>query len=118
MKKIVCAALMVAVLSAPAQASEEELTVVNRTGYDIAQVHIAPNSTDDWEEDVLGADVLENGETLIVDMSRSADTCDWDVMVVYTDQDTAYWRDLDFCEMSRIALYYDASEGTTWAETD
>ena len=51
-------------------------------------------------------------------MSRSADTCDWDVMVVYTDQDTAYWRDLDFCEMSRIALYYDASEGTTWAETD
>lgn len=117
-KTIALAALMAASLAAPAQAGDEVLTIVNRTGYEIAQVHIAPNATDDWEEDVLGSDLLENGETLRVDMSQSVDTCNWDLMVVYSDEDTAYWRNLDFCEMSRISLYYDAGEGKTWAETD
>lgn len=118
MKNIAWAALIAASLAAPAHAGDEELTIVNRTGYEIAQVHIAPNSTDEWEEDVLGSDVLANGETLVVDMSRSVDTCNWDVMVVYSDEETTYWRGLDFCEMSRISLYYDAAEGKTWAETD
>jgi hypothetical protein len=108
-------ALAAAGFAVPAHASDEVLTIVNRTGYTIAEVYVAPTASDDWEEDVLTDDVLEDGARTNIDMSHSEDTCRWDVRVVYDDGDDAYWRKLDFCEMSRIVLRYNQKSGETWA---
>lgn len=119
MKSIAIAtALAAASLAAPAHASDEVLTIVNRTGYTIAEVYVAPTASDEWEEDVLTDDVLPNGSRTNIDMSESEDTCRWDVRVVYDDGEDAYWRKLDFCEMSRITLHYNQKSGDTWATFD
>ena len=38
------------------------VTIVNNTGYTVYFVYISRTSTDDWEEDVMGEDVLMNGD--------------------------------------------------------
>lgn len=116
MKKIALAvALATSSIAAPAHASDEVLTIVNRTGYTIAEIYVAPTASDDWEEDVLTDDVLVDGARTNIDMSHSEDTCRWDVRVVYDDGEDSYWRKLDFCEMSRITLRYNEKTGETSA---
>ena len=44
---------------AAALAADQDFTLVNRTGYTIEQVYVSPIKARDWEEDVLGRDVLE-----------------------------------------------------------
>lgn len=104
--------------SAPALASDEIFTVVNATGYDIREVYVAPTRNNTWEEDVLGSDLLEDGQRTRIDFSKSEDTCLWDMKVVYTDDDEATWQGLNLCEISTVVLHYDHRSGRTWADTD
>ncbi len=113
----ILAALVAAAFTVPAHA-EEMFTVVNKTGYDIAQVYIAPSRSDNWEEDVLGQDVLANDSRTNIDFSGSEDTCKWDLKVVYTDGDHAAWQGLDLCKISTVELHYDADSGKTSALTE
>ena len=107
-----------ALAASPALAASEIFTVVNSTGYDIREVYVAPTRNDSWEEDVLGADVLEDGQRTRIDFSRSEDACLWDMKVVYTDDDEAVWQGLDLCEISTVVLHYNHNTGRTWADTD
>lgn len=104
-------------LCAPALAQDEVLSVTNRTGYTISEIYISPTGTDDWEEDLLGFDVLEDDDVLNIDFSRSADTCWWDILVVYeVDGEQVAWPEINFCEMQgQVALYYNGSTGETTA---
>jgi hypothetical protein len=40
------------------------ISIENKTGVDIYHIYISSAGVDNWEEDLLGDDVLENGETL------------------------------------------------------
>lgn len=42
--------------------------VTNRTGSDILHLYISHENSGSWEEDVLGSDMLEEGETVRVDI--------------------------------------------------
>ena len=58
------------------------IAVVNNTGQPIFYVYISLSVSDDWEEDVLGDDVLMPGETLNIRLPRSGT---WDFMAVGRD---------------------------------
>lgn len=119
MKKFAAlAALSLALFATPAFASDEILTIINQTGYTISEIYVSPTNANNWEEDVLAEDVLPTDRRTNIDMSNSADTCRWDVRVVYDDGDEAYWQNLDFCEISTIALRYNNKTGDTWADTE
>ena len=45
------------------------IEVTNDTGYDIYFLYISHEDSPTWEEDVLGADILEYGETVRVDVT-------------------------------------------------
>lgn len=97
-------------------AGKQDFDLVNKTGYVIDEVYVAPSSSDDWEEDVLGEGVLENGRTVHIRFNRATKTCKWDLMVVYTDKETAEWEGFDLCETSKIIIKYDRKSGETSAE--
>ncbi|SLM32023.1 conserved hypothetical protein [Desulfamplus magnetovallimortis] len=42
---------------------------------------ISPTAADDWQEDVLGDDVLEDGEEMEVSFSSDENVALWDIMV-------------------------------------
>jgi hypothetical protein len=104
---------------ARAQDARQDFVLVNRTGYDVSEVYVSPSKTDDWEEDVLGDEELEDGEQTRIRFSRAAKSCLWDLKVVYSDDDSSVvWHDIDLCKISKIAISYNRKTDKTSAVFD
>lgn len=73
MKKICifAAVLLVLVFSFAAVASAATINIKNNTGVTIEELYISDSGTEDWEEDVLGQQILEHGETLRIEVDGS-----------------------------------------------
>ena len=117
--KFVAAALAaVAFLAMPAVAQEakQDFTLVNKTGYVISEVYVSPSKADDWQEDVLGQDVLDDGGSVNIHFHRSDRTCHWDLKVVYKiDNTSAQWHAFDLCSVSKITIHYNEKTEETSA---
>ena len=113
---------IVAGLSMPAVAwgqGKQDFTLVNKTGYALSELYVSPNDEDDWQEDVLGADILDDGQSVDISFDRSSDACRWDLMVVYEDDgSSAIWRKIDLCKVGRISIKYNRNTDTTSATFD
>lgn len=105
-------------LAAPSALAEgkQNFTLKNKTGYTIAEVYVSPSKASSWEEDVLGRDELADGQSVDITFSRSEKSCNWDLKVVYDDEDTAEWQGFNLCEVSTIRIFYDRKKDQTWAE--
>lgn len=99
--------------------AKQDFTLVNKTGYEIEKVFVSPGKSGDWEEDVLGKDTLDDGESVNIHFKRSAKTCTWDLKVVYSvDSSKAIWYDIDLCSVSKITIRYDKKRDKTTAAFD
>lgn len=96
-------------------AGKQDFTLVNATGYPIKRVFVAPSSSDDWEEDVLGRDIMDDGQSVELTFDRKESTCRWDMKVVYTDGDVSTWSGLNLCSISKVTLKWNKSSGVTTA---
>jgi hypothetical protein len=45
-------------------AGDQDFTLVNRTGVTLWKVYVSAANTNNWEEDVLGGDILLSGQRL------------------------------------------------------
>jgi hypothetical protein len=95
-----------------AQQSKLDFTLLNRTGVVIAELYVSPDDKDDWEEDVLGRDVLKHNESLDITFGRTEKSCDWDLKIVDEDGDEIEWDSLDLCAASHITLLYQNNKPT------
>ncbi|MEI9927258.1 MAG: hypothetical protein WDN44_05510 [Sphingomonas sp.] len=67
-----------AVVASPAMAQgRQNFTLVNNTGYTINEVYVSATSTNDWEEDVLGEDTLEDNTSTEIQFPHASDGCLW-----------------------------------------
>ncbi|GAB0057815.1 hypothetical protein SIID45300_02147 [Candidatus Magnetaquicoccaceae bacterium FCR-1] len=108
------AQLMVGSLSA---GPNQDFTLVNKTGYVIDKVFVSPAHSDDWENDVLGRETMDDGEEVPIHFSRGIKTCSWDLKVVYeVDNSSAVWHDIDLCSVSKISIFWNQSSGQTTAK--
>ena len=97
-------------------AGDQDFTLINKTGYEIGEVYVAPSKSNDWEEDVLGQDVLADGDQVNITFARKTESCFWDMKVVYTiDNTTAEWDRFNLCEVSKIKIFYNHKTDTTSA---
>ena len=105
-----------AITGTSALAGQQDFSLVNATGYEISEVYVAPSASSDWQEDVLGQDTLGDGQQANISFSRDTETCQWDLKVVYSDDNSsAEWRGVDLCELSNVTIKYDADSGETSA---
>jgi hypothetical protein len=104
------------IASAQAQEAKQDFTLVNQTGYEIKEVYVSPSKSNDWEEDVLGEDTLSDGDQQDIAFSRSTKTCQWDLKVVYSvDDSSAEWSSIDLCKVGTITIRYDKKNDKTSA---
>jgi hypothetical protein len=104
---------------AAAQEAKQDFTLVNKTGYALNEAYLAPADTNEWQEDFLGKDQLDDGDTKKVHFSPKAKTCKWDLQVVYTeDNSKVVWRNIDLCTVDRITIFYNRKNDTTSAKFD
>ena len=121
MRKFLAVLAMLAFVTLPAMAQEakQDFTLVNKTGYELKALFVSPTKSDDWEDDVLGQDTLDDKQSVNVKFHSAAKSCHWDVKVVYSDDDSsAVWANIDLCTVEKITLHYNRSTDTTTATFD
>ncbi|WP_245651273.1 argininosuccinate lyase [Paramagnetospirillum marisnigri] len=123
MRTKLLASLFAFAIAAPAlalaQDAKQDFTLVNRTGYELNAVYVSPSHAEDWGSDVMGRDTLANGGTVDIHFNRASRTCNWDLKVVYTvDDSSAVWHDIDLCTVSKITIRYNKNTDTTTASYD
>ena len=87
-------------------------TLVNKTGLAINELYVSPSDDDEWGEDILGQDILKNGEKVEIEFARKEKTCKWDLKVIDEDDDPIVWEAIDLCKASEITLKYEGKKPT------
>jgi hypothetical protein len=110
---VACVLAVFATISASATARPNlDFKLINKTGLTIDQVYVSPSDDDEWGEDVLGQDVLGNGESVDIEFSRKETKCKWDLKVVDSDKDEIEWTEIDLCKAEEITLKYEGKKPT------
>lgn len=118
MRSLLFASLFAFAFTAPALAADakQDFELVNKTGYELNAVYVSPSKADDWDEDVMGQDVLGDGESVDIKFHRSNRSCKWDLKVVYSDDDSsAVWSNIDLCTINKITIRYNRKTDKTTA---
>jgi hypothetical protein len=96
-----------------------DFTLINKTGYGIAELYVAPSASSDWGENLLD-DALENNEAVTIKFSpKAARVAKWDLMITWVDGgDRVYWRGYQLADISKITLRYNRATEETTAVTE
>ena len=89
--------------AAPALAQDMMFTLSNTTGHTLVEFYASPITADDWEEDILGADVLGSGDSVDVLIADGRANCDYDFLMVFDDGD-AIEDQVNICELGSYTL--------------
>ncbi len=94
MKKIVLMLLLFCASTISAYAEDLYIKVTNKTGYDIYHLYVSNVNSDEWEEDVLDVDVLEDGDTVKVNL-KGYKNPSFDIRAEDEEGDTFTIRDVN-----------------------
>jgi len=91
--------------SASAQTGPLDFTLNNNTDGVVVQIFLSVPSTDEWEEDILGSDVIGSGDSVHITINDGLEDCEYDIKVVY-DDDTPdlVVMGVDFCAVNGETL--------------
>jgi len=84
--------------------ARQNFSVVNRTGHIVMTLNVSPTSEDEWGPDILGSDVLQNGQTAAVTFDRAETQCNYDIRATYDDGDTTDMRNVNLCQVGTVNL--------------
>ena len=115
-KTLLFACCLFLVLTVNSYAGKQDFTLVNKTGFDLHEVYVAPHGSDDWQEDVLGKTMLTNGGSVKIAFERQIKGKDWDLKVVDKAGKATTWEKLDLLEISTVTLHFDEGKATAEVE--
>jgi hypothetical protein len=96
------AAVMIAT-PALAEGGVQDFTLHNATGKSITHVYVSEADNPKWEEDVLGKDVLDNGESWDIKFKGYGENvCKFDVKIKTDDDNEWIVDDINLCEMNDL----------------
>ena len=72
------------------------------TGHVIVTLNVSPSSSNQWGPDILGREVLANGEDAEVTFDRDEDHCNYDIRVTYDDGTANDERGINLCEITEV----------------
>ncbi len=96
----VTAAAMAFAIGASAGTTEPvHFTIDNATDSTMTALHLSVPSTNSWEEDILGVDVVEGGESVDVTIDDDLEDCNYDMRADFDDGTHIDVRNVNFCEL-------------------
>ena len=107
-------AAMALIAVSAARAGDQDFTLVNRTGIEIHSLHVAPHSSDEWGEDILGKDTLQNGESLEITFGKHDRAHHWDLKITDEKGNSLTRENLDLMKIEQVTLHY--KDGKAWAD--
>jgi hypothetical protein len=95
-------ALLASTIASAANAAPQDFTLTNSTGHVIVTLNVSPSDSNRWGPDILGRDVLGDGEAAEVTFDRNEDDCEWDIRVTYDDGTQNDERGINLCETTDV----------------
>lgn len=84
--------------------TNQNFVMRNNTGQTIMRVFVSPVTSNNWEEDVLGRDVLPDRQTLRINFNRSEGECNWDIKVDLEDGTSREQRNVNLCRVGEVEV--------------
>ena len=84
--------------------AQQNFTINNNTGNVLTTLNVSPSNEDEWGPDILGRDVLANGESAEISFARGETQCQWDIRATYDDGDTTDMRGVNLCQVAVVNL--------------
>jgi len=114
-------AIVFGAMGSAAAESELDFTLVNKTGWAIKEIYIAPSTQEEWEptdKNVLPRS-LKDEESVDISFHPKTSAPKWDLKIIWVDGgDAVEWIGFDLTEISKITLFYDEKTDKTTAETE
>ncbi len=101
MKNLAFAGMAIAIagsLASPAFALDRRVKIINETTYDIVRFYGSNIGADDWEEDILGADILSSGQSVVINFDDGSGYCMFDFKAIFDDGDELIRERVNVCE--------------------
>ena len=96
--------LAVLVASTPALAEDLDFTLNNGTESVLVEFYASPADVGEWEEDILGTDVLGAGESVNITIADGRTQCEYDMKFVFDDGTETTVASQDLCETGSFTL--------------
>lgn len=96
------ALLATAFTATAAWAAPQDFTVTNSTGHVIVTLNVSRSDSTRWGPDILGREVLADGEQASVTFDRDEDQCLWDIRVTYDDNTENDLRGVNLCQTTEV----------------
>jgi hypothetical protein len=91
-------------LSTSAMAEDLTFSLHNNSSYVVMEFYASPVDVGDWEEDILGEQVLGSGESGTVTIGDGRTQCEYDLRFVFEDGDVVERSGVDLCETESYTL--------------
>jgi hypothetical protein len=97
---VLAGAVALAFIAAPAFAEDIVFTLNNQSSGAVNELYVSALDSNSWEEDILGQDVLDAGQTATITITGANGQCSWDVRLVYDDGSVTDERNIDLCNLA------------------
>ena len=94
------AAMIAAAVAAPAWAADRRVAILNKTGFTMVEFYASAANESDWQEDILGEDMLPNGRSVTVNIDDGSTACVYDFKAVFDDGDELVREGVNVCQIS------------------
>ena len=78
------------------------MQIYNDTEFTIVEFYASNKGTSDWQEDILGTEVLAPGSWVMVNIDDGTGYCKFDFLAVFEDQDQVVSGDNNICELAEF----------------
>ncbi|WEK52264.1 MAG: hypothetical protein P0Y66_09980 [Candidatus Kaistia colombiensis] len=90
------------VLAGTASAENRKVKIINETGSDLNEFYASNVGSKDWEEDILGDDVVPAGGSVTINMDDGSGYCKFDFKGVFVDSSEVVEEGIDVCEVGVV----------------
>lgn len=104
--KLILVLWMSMLVSSVTWAADYYIDITNNTGYTIYYLYISPEKSTEWEEDVLGSEVLPNNETRRVTLTGYKSP-KFDIRLVDEDDDSYTFWGVDVSKQDLVVTLED-----------
>lgn len=97
-------AFLALAFSANSLAQDLVFTLKNHSSYAVMEFYASPHDVDDWEEDILGEDVLPSRSEIEITIADARTQCAYDLRFVFEDGDVVERGGVDLCRTGSYTL--------------
>ncbi|MEQ9520636.1 MAG: hypothetical protein RLN89_14495 [Parvibaculum sp.] len=92
--------IMVLISAGSSLAEDRNVKIINETSVTMVEFFASNVGENDWQEDILGQDVLQSGSSVMVNIDDGTGYCLFDFKAVFSDGDTVTDEKIDVCKVS------------------